>query len=280
MAQKGVLNGRKALVTGSGTGIGRGIAEEFARQGADVAIHYSHSSSGADEVVDRARELGVRSKAFCADFTQLAEVLELADRVAEFLNGIDIIVNNAGITMNLPFEEVKPDQYDVLLQVNLRSPFFLTQALLPRLTESDCPSIINITSIHALEGYPEHSVYAATKGAIVAQTRELAIELAPKGIKVNAIAPGSVVVENHYKVIEDYDPENAGRGIPAGFAGVPKDIADLAVFLASEQSRYIIGQTIVIDGGTTSWMPFGDEFRKPARMAFGSGYVPGIGETR
>ena len=165
------------------------------------------------------------------------------------------------------------------MQVNLRSPFFPTQALLSHLLASGRGSIINISSIHAFEGYPLHSVYAATKGAIVAQTRELAIELAPRGIRVNAIAPGAVVVENHYKVIENFDPDKPSEGIPAGFVGVPSDIANLAVFLASEDSRYIVGQTIVADGDTTSWMSFGDDFRRPARMSFGLGCVPGIGEN-
>ena len=272
------LRGVKALITGSGTGIGRGIAEEFARQGADVAVHSSRSGSGAKEIAGTARGLGVRSEAFRADFTRLDEVLELSKAVVAFLGGIDVLVNNAGITMNLPFDRVSPEQYDTLMQVNLRSPFFLTQSLLSHLLKSDYPSIINITSIHALEGYPEHSVYAATKGAIVAQTRELAIELAPRGLRVNAIAPGSVVVENHYKVIENYDQAEAGRGIPAGFVGEPGDIAKLAVFLASRDSRYIVGQTIVADGGTTSWMPFGEGFKKPSPMSFGTGYVPGLGE--
>ena len=112
--REGTLRGKKALITGSGTGIGRGIAEGFAKQGADVAIHYSHSSTGAERAVEIARESGLRSEAFRADFTQLDEVHELAKRVADFLDGIDILVNNAGITMNLPFDEVKPEQYDVL----------------------------------------------------------------------------------------------------------------------------------------------------------------------
>jgi 3-oxoacyl-[acyl-carrier protein] reductase len=102
------------------------------------------------------------------------------------------------------------------------------------------------------------------------------VELAPRGIRVNAIAPGSVPVENHRKVIENFDPEASGRSIPIGYAGTPEDIGKLAVFLASEDARYIVGQTIIADGGTTSWMPFGDGFRKKGEMHFGRGYVPGI----
>ena len=278
--ERDVLQGKKTLVTGAGTGIGKGIAVEFARRGADVAIHYSHSRTGAEEAVEEARKSGVRADAFGADFTNLDEVNALARQAAEFLGGLDILVNNAGITTNIPFEEVTPIQFDTLLQVNLRSPFFLTQSFLPHLLKSDYPSIINLTSIHALAGMPEHSVYAGTKGAIMAYTRELAIELAPRGIRVNAIAPGAVTVENHYRAMKSFDPKEMGKLIPAGFAGLPEDIAKLAVFLASRDSRYIVGQTIVADGGTTSWMPFGEEFKQRRDTQFGIGYVPGIGERR
>ena len=166
------------------------------------------------------------------------------------------------------------EQFDRLYSVNVRSPFFLTQKCLPSLLESR-GNVINLTSIHAYAGFPEHAVYAGTKGAIVAMTRELAIELAPRGVRVNAIAPGCVVVDNYYKVEPDFDPEKMGRLIPAGFVGEPSDIAKLALFLASDDARFIVGQTIISDGGTTSWLPFGEGFRKGPGGQFGQGYMPG-----
>ena len=178
--------------------------------------------------------------------------------------------------MNSPFETVTVDQFDILYQVNVRAQFFLTQCALPFLIKAGKGVIINITSIHAFRGFTEHAVYAGTKGAIAAYTRELAVELAPKGIRVNAIAPGAIAVENHYKAIKNYDPESMGNLIPAGFTGTPQDIANIAVFLASDAARYIIGQTIVVDGGTTSWLALSDAFRKKPEMRFGEGYVPGI----
>jgi glucose 1-dehydrogenase/3-oxoacyl-[acyl-carrier protein] reductase len=178
--------------------------------------------------------------------------------------------------LNAPFEKVTVEQFDILYQVNVRAQFFLTQCVLPSLIKSGKGVIINISSIHAFRGFTEHAVYAGTKGAIAAYTRELAIELAPKGIRVNAIAPGAVAVENYYKAIENYDPESMGNLIPAGFTGTPQDIANIAVFLASEEARYIVGQTIVADGGTTSWLAMSDAFRKKPEMRFGKGYVPGI----
>jgi NAD(P)-dependent dehydrogenase (short-subunit alcohol dehydrogenase family) len=127
-----------------------------------------------------------------------------------------------------------------------------------------------------LEAYPEHTVYGATKGAINAFTRILAIELAPKNIRVNCVVPGSVVVEAYYKMDANYNPAESGKNIPAGFVGQPIDIANAVLFLASDDSRYIFGQSLVVDGGTTSWMPFGDGFRQPMTWQFGKDYVPGL----
>ncbi len=269
------LQGKRVLVTGAGTGIGRGIALEFGRAGADVALHYSHSAAGAEAAVAQLCAGGTRAAAFRADFTRTASCRALARRALRFLGGLDVLVNNAGITLNLPFERVTPDQFDVLYRVNVRAPFFLTQALLPAL-EATRGVVVNISSIHAFAGFPEHAVYAGTRGAIVAFTRELAIELAPRQVRVNAIAPGSIEVENYYRAMNGFDAQAAGQGIPAGFIGQPADIARVAVFLASPAARYIVGQTLVVDGGTTAWMPFGDGFRQRPRARFGTGYVPGV----
>jgi NAD(P)-dependent dehydrogenase (short-subunit alcohol dehydrogenase family) len=269
------MTGRRVLVTGAGTGIGRAISEEFLRQGASVALHYSRSSEGALAVVEAARRAGQQAQAFGADFNSVEETQSLAAKAGEFLGGLDVLVNNAGITMNRPFEAVTPEQWDTLYHVNIRAQFFLTQAALPLLTAGG-GSVINMTSVHAFEGMAEHSVYAGTKGAIVAYTRQLAIELAPRHIRVNAIAPGAVQVENYSTAIPGFDAQAAGEGIPAGFVGQGADIAGVAVFLASDAARYIIGQTLIVDGGTTSWMPFGDGFRQPPGFQFGQGYVPGV----
>jgi len=267
------MKNKRVLVTGSGTGIGREIALEFGRQGAKVALHYSHSDRGAKSAV---RAIGKKAAAFQADFNDVSAVQELGRQAIAFLGGLDILINNAGITMNLPFEQVTPEQFDTLYHVNVRAQFFLTQTVLPAL-EKKRGAIVNITSIHAFAGFPEHSVYAGTKGAIVAYTRELAIELAPRGVRVNAIAPGAITVENHKIAIPGVTEEAMGRMIPVGFVGKPRDVARAAVFLASPDARYFIGQTLVLDGGTTSWLPFTEQCRQPVgKMSFGKGYVPGI----
>lgn len=270
------LLGKKVLVTGSGTGIGRGIALHFADCGADVAVHYAHSAAGAESAVAEIQEKGRRSAAFKADLGNVDEGQKLAEEAIEFLGGLDTLVCNAGITMNMPFEKVTPEQFDTLYNVNVRSPFFLTQAALPSLLESEDPSVINITSVHAYEGMPEHAVYAGTKGALVAYTRTLSIELAMKGVRVNAIAPGAVYVPNYDKAIENFEPEAVGPMIPSGFIGEPLDIAHAAAFLATQEARFIIGQTLIVDGGTTSWLPINDSFRQKTTAQFGKGYVPGL----
>jgi NAD(P)-dependent dehydrogenase (short-subunit alcohol dehydrogenase family) len=267
------MKNMRVLVTGAGTGIGRAIALEFGRLGAKVALHYSHSKTGA---VAAARKIGKNAATFQADFRDVAAVQQLGRDAVKFLGGLDVLVNNAGITLNRPFEKVTPEQWDTLYQVNVRAQFFLTQAVLPALVKRR-GAIVNITSIHAFQGFTEHAVYAGTKGAIVAYTRELAIELAPRGVRVNGIAPGAVAVENHRKVIPNFDPQAIGKLIPAGFMASPRDVAQAAVFLASPAARYIVGQTLIMDGGTTSWMPFSEAYREPMRgMKFGKGYVPGV----
>jgi len=275
MSKEYKLRGKKALVTGAGTGIGREIALEFARQGADVVFHYSSSPQGAEAASAEAVQLGVRATTAQADFNEVEEVRSLAKEAMDFLGGLDILVNNAGITMNLPFGEVTPEQFDTLYRVNVRAQFFLTQSLADAL-ETARGVVINLTSVHAYEGMREHTVYAGTKGAIVAYTRTLAVELATRGIRVLGIAPGGVWVENTSKVMRQTNPDELGRNIPCGFVGLPADIAKVAAFLATEDARYILGQTLVVDGGTTSWLPFGEQWKAPLNARFGQGYVPGL----
>lgn len=269
------MAGKKVLVTGSGTGIGREVALEFAREGARVALHYTHSEKGAASAVQEILADGGEAAAFKADFASMEDVRQLGNQAFEFLGGIDVLVNNAGISFNLPFEEVTSDQFDLLYNVNVRGPFFLTQAAVA-LMEEQGGVVINTSSVHAYEGMVEHSIYAGTKGAIVAYTRQLAVELAPRGVRVNAIAPGAIVVDNYFKADPDFDVEGTARTIPCGFIGLPLDIARAAIFLASDDARFIIGQTIIVDGGTTSWMPFTEGFRGRIKGQFGTGYVPGF----
>ncbi|MCX7428656.1 MAG: glucose 1-dehydrogenase [Planctomycetia bacterium] len=278
MNSPGRLAGKKALVTGSGTGIGREIALEFARQGADVALHYAHSASGAESAVEEILTMGRRAAAFRADFAKPENVALLADEAIAMLGGLDCLVNNAGITFNKPFLDVTPEQFEVMYRVNVQSPFALTQRVARHMLEHGGGAVCNLTSIHGVQGAPEHSVYSGTKGAIIAQTRALAVELAHRGIRVNAIAPGCVPVENYHKVIPGFTDEGiremARTAIPVARPGTPRDIAQLAAFLCSDEAGFIIGQTLVADGGTTVLMSLISDFRNPSACRFGAGYLP------
>ncbi|HAK96448.1 MAG TPA: short-chain dehydrogenase [Planctomycetes bacterium] len=281
MSSANALAGKKALVTGSGTGIGREIALEFARRGADVVLHYAHSEEGTKSAVEEIARMGRRAAAFRADFDSAEEPARLAEEAIGFLGGIDCLVNNAGITFNKPFLAVTRAQFDTMFHVNIRAQFLLTQKIAgDMLRRGSGGAICNITSIHGVQGAPEHSVYAATKGAIVAYTRALAVELAHKGIRVNAVAPGWVTVENYYKVLPGFNEadarEAARKAVPVARYGLPIDIARIAAFLCSEDASYIVGQTIVADGGTTSLMSLISDFRSESSARFGKGYLPGV----
>jgi NAD(P)-dependent dehydrogenase (short-subunit alcohol dehydrogenase family) len=274
------MSGKRVLVTGSGTGIGREIALEFARQEADVVLHFAHDENGARTAVAEIRAMGRRAEAFKADFDRVDEAKRLGEQAVGFLGGLDCLVNNAGITFNKPFLDVTPEQFDRLYHVNIRAQFFLSQRVVADMLTHGGGAICNLTSIHGVSGAPEHSVYAGTKGAIVAYTRSLAVELAHKGIRVNAIAPGWVTVENYYKVLPGFNEADAAKvaaeKVPLGRSGLKVEIARLAVFLCSEDAAYIIGQTIVADGGTTSLMSLISDFRSKSTAKFGAGYMPGV----
>jgi NAD(P)-dependent dehydrogenase (short-subunit alcohol dehydrogenase family) len=273
------LAGKRALVTGAGTGIGREIALEFARQGADVCLHYSHSGDGALTAVEEIRALGRRAAALPADFAKPDEALALAQRAVEFLGGVDCLVNNAGISFTKPFLEIEPSQLDLLFQVNFFAQFFLTQQIVRQMLDRG-GAVCNITSIHGLQGASEYSLYAATKGAIIAYTRSIAVELAHRGVRVNAVAPVWVTVENYAKAIPDYDPNDeariASQMIPAARPGKPLDVAKLAAFLCSDDAVFIVGQTIAADGGSSILTSLKPDFRTETTARWGAGYVPGV----
>ncbi len=271
------LRAKNVLVTGSGTGIGREVALEFARQGANVAFHYSSTKTGAMEALEQARELGVKAAVFQADFSKLEDVQRLAGEVLAEFGRIDILVNNAGITFNKPFLKVEPAQFEKIYDVNVRAAFFLTQALVPGMIEVGKGAVCNITSIHGVAGAAEHAVYAGTKGAIIASTRALSVELAHKGVRVNAIAPGWVAVEGIHDAIAGYEDSEAKKMawqmVPVARYGEPIEVARLVAFVCSDAASYMVGQTLVLDGGTTALMSLLPDFRTESDARFGQKYL-------
>lgn len=278
MSETGKLAGKRAVVTGAGTGIGLEIAVEFARQGADVVLHYSHASEAANSAAREIQSMGRRATTIKADFTDADASTQLGEAALDFLGGIDCLVNNAGITFNRPFLKIKPYELDRLFEVNFRTPFLLTQRLCQPMVKQGSGSICNLSSIHGLQGAPEHSAYAATKGAIIACTRVLAVELGYRGIRVNAVAPGWINVEAHATAISGFNlkqaAEDAKNKVPVARYGVPLDVAKMAAFLCSDDASFITGQTMIVDGGTTSLMSLISDFRTESTNRFGTGYMP------
>jgi len=248
MSTDGRLTGKRTMVTGAGTGIGREVALEFARQGSDVVLHYA-VDPGAVTAAEEIKAMGRRAAALQADFDSVDEVCALAEKALEFLGGIDCLVNNAGITFNKPFLKVTREQFDRVFHVNFRAQFFLTQRIVEAMLRAGGGAICNLTSIHGLQGAPEHSLYAGTKGAIIAYTRSLAVELAHQGIRVNAIAPGWIETEMTAPVHSMPLHDEIILRTPAGRFGEPEEIAGTAVYLASRASDFVTGDTIRVDGG-------------------------------
>ncbi|MCC7179164.1 MAG: glucose 1-dehydrogenase [Acidobacteria bacterium] len=245
------LKGKNALVTGSSRGIGRGIAIRFAQEGANVAINYVGSARAAEETLAAVTAHGVRGVILPADVGSVDDVRRLVDEASAALGPLDILVNNAGIEKHAPFWDVSEQDYDKVIDINLKGAFFATQAMVRHLRSGGRPGrIINISSVHEDLPFPNFAAYCASKGALRMLTRNLAVELGPLGIAVNNIAPGAIETPINTALLND--PRKLGallNQIPLSRLGQPEDVAGLAVFLAGDEAAYVTGSTFVVDGG-------------------------------
>ncbi len=242
MAIEQKLAGRVALVTGAGIRIGRSIALDLAQRGADVVVNYRTSKMEANEVVAEIQKLGRRAQAVQADVSMRADVERLMTETESAFGRLDVLVNNAGIFQNVPFDKITDEQWNGILAANLTSQFLCSQIAAPLLKRSGRGRIVNLASLGGLLAWPAHTHYCVSKAGVIMLTRCMARALAPE-ITVNAIAPGTISFEGDAPELEaDYI-----RRAPLGRTGKGSDIAEAVAFLA--ESGFITGQVLAVDGG-------------------------------
>jgi 3-oxoacyl-[acyl-carrier protein] reductase len=242
------LEGKAVLVTGASRGIGREIALELARNGANVAVNYSGSEAKANEVVDEIKKIGKDAFAIKCDVSNTEEVATMVKETIDRFGKLDILVNNAGITKDNLLMRMKEDEWDDVININLKGVFLCTKAVTRQMMKQRNGRIINIASIVGATGNPGQANYVAAKAGIIGLTKTTAKELAARNITVNAIAPGFITTDMTDQLPEDIKAEML-KQIPLARLGEPKDIAKMAAFLASDDSSYITGQTMHINGG-------------------------------
>ena len=247
------LEGKVALVTGSSQGIGQAIAERLATDGADVVVNYHSHPEEGDKVSAGIVKMGRRSISIGADLGSVAGAQQLIADGVKGLGKIDILVNNAGVEKNASFWDVTEKDYDLVLNTNMKGPFFVTQAFVRHLQERKSPGkVINISSVHEDLPFPHFTAYCVSKGGLKMFTRNLSIELAPLGITINNVAPGAIETPINTALLNDPVKLKALlANIPLDRLGKPSDVSSAVSFLASAESNYITGTTLVIDGGLT-----------------------------
>ena len=243
-----LLDGKTAIVTGASRGIGRGIAEEFAKQGANVAFTYSSSEGPAKALEEELNALGVKAKAYKSDAADFSAAQELADQVLKEFGSIDILVNNAGITKDNLLMRMSEQDFDKVIEVNLKSIFNMIKAVQRTMLKQRSGSIINMSSVVGVKGNAGQTNYAASKAGIIGFSKSVALELGSRNIRSNVVAPG--FIETEMTGALDEKVVQAWRdAIPLKRGGTPEDIANACVFLASDMSSYVTGQVLQVDGG-------------------------------
>ena len=242
------LKGKIALVTGGGRGIGRAICQELAARGATIIVNYNRSGAAAAEVVAQIEKAGGKAKSMQADVSDAEQVTAMFKAIVSDFGTIDILVNNAGMTRDNVIMMMKPDDFDAVIETNLRSCWLCCKTAARTMMRKRSGSIVNITSVVGIAGNGGQTNYAASKAGIIGLTKSLAKEVATRGIRVNAVAPGFVETDMTADLSNEIR-EKAIEAIPLGRMGATQDIAKAVSFLASDEAAYITGQTLVVDGG-------------------------------
>jgi len=245
------LQNRVAVVTGSSSGIGQAIAIKLAEEGANLVINYAGNPNGAQQTLRQVEAAGAQGRIVQGDVSKLDVVKNLIEEGWSEFESVDILVNNAGLEKKADFWDVTEEDYDHVLGVNLKGPFFLTQAFVRRLRAAKKTGrIINISSVHEDLAFPGFSTYCVSKGGVQMLMRDLAVELGPEGFTINNVAPGAIATPINKNLLEDKPKLNALlANIPLGRLGTTDDVANLVAFLASDEAAYVNGATFTVDGG-------------------------------
>lgn len=243
-----LLEGKTAIITGASRGIGKGIARIFAEHGANVAFTYSSSVEAANELEKELNALGVKAKGYQSNAADYNQAQELAEEVAKEFGTIDVLINNAGITKDNLLMRISEEDFDKVIEVNLKSVFNMTKAVQRTMLKQRKGSIINMSSVVGVKGNAGQSNYAASKAGIIGFTKSIALELGSRNIRSNVIAPGFIETEMT-SVLDEKIVQGWRDAIPLKRGGQPEDVANACVFLASDLSVYITGQVINVDGG-------------------------------
>lgn len=243
-----LLAGKTALITGAGRGIGRAIALRFAQEGANVAITDIRITDEVEEFIAQLNAMGVKAKAYTSNAADFDDAHKTVEAVAADFGAIDILVNNAGITRDGLLMRMTEDQWDMVINVNLKSAFNLTHAVTPIMMRQRSGSIINMASVVGVSGNAGQANYSASKAGMIGLAKSTAKELGSRGIRANAIAPGFIITDMTNALSEDVKKQWAAQ-IPLRRGGTPEDVAGVATFLASDLSAYVSGQVIHCCGG-------------------------------
>lgn len=243
-----LLEGKNTIITGGSRGIGKGIAEVFAKQGANVAFTYNSSAEAANALAEELSELGIKAKAYQSNAASFKEAEQLVKDVAADFGSIDILVNNAGITKDNLLMRMSEEDFDKVIEVNLKSIFNMTKAVQRTMLKQRKGSIINMSSVVGVSGNAGQANYAASKAGIIGFSKSMAQELGSRNIRTNVVAPGFIETEMTAKLDEKV-VDGWRQAIPLKRGGSPEDIANTCVFLGSDLSAYITGQVLHVDGG-------------------------------
>ncbi len=243
-----LLQGKTAIITGASRGIGRGIAKVFAEQGANVAFTYSSSVQAAEELEKELSAFGVKVKGYQSNAADFSEAQTLVDDVVATFGTVDILINNAGITKDNLLMRISEEDFDKVIEVNLKSVFNMTKAVQKIMLKNKKGSIINMSSVVGVKGNAGQTNYAASKAGVIGFGKSVALELGSRNIRCNTIAPGFIETEMTDKLSPEV-VEGWRNAIPLKRGGTPEDVANVCVFLGSDMSAYVTGQTINVDGG-------------------------------